>query len=249
MLRPDFAAAQIAATIAQESARIALPLSPTTASAGSSNFGAFFNEVRAEVTSFIANGAAPSTQGVRAPALSAEGFAQVTRLQQAEAGASKEQQQSFVASVAPLARQVAARLGVDPELVTAHAALESGWGQRALQGVNGGASHNLFGIKAGANWSGEVAQALTTEFVDGVAEKRTESFRSYGDAASAFGDYARLLASNPRFQNALNVGDDATAFARALVQGSYATDPAYAQKIESVVRQVRELNEASAGAR
>jgi flagellar protein FlgJ len=247
MLRPDFAAAQVAKTLAQESARIALPLSSSAAS-GSASFTRFFDSVRSEIASFISSGERSSaTRSL--PSLSAEGLAHVARLQPTETGASKEQQRTFVDSIAPLAKQVAGRLGIAPELVTAHAALESGWGQRPVRAESGAETYNLFGIKTGSSWSGAVAQALTTEFDDGVAVRRTERFRSYGDVSAAFADYAQLLMNSPRFQSALNVGGDAAAFARALASGGYATDPAYAHKIESVVRQVRELSEASAGAR
>jgi flagellar protein FlgJ len=248
MLRPDFAAVEVAKTLAQESASIGLPLSSRAASGGAASFDRFFNTVRTEIESFISNGAESSAPRTL-PSLSAEGFAHAMRLQADDSGASKEQQQTFVESVRPFAQQIASRLGIAPELVTAHAALESGWGQRPLRSEDGAETHNLFGIKASKDWSGQVAQALTTEFEDAVAVKRSERFRSYGDVGAAFTDYAQLLMSNPRFKAALNIGGDAAAFAQALARGGYATDPAYAQKIESVVRQVRELGVRSAGAR
>ncbi|XLM22936.1 flagellar assembly peptidoglycan hydrolase FlgJ, partial [Chromobacterium piscinae] len=37
----------------------------------------------------------------------------------------------------------------------AHAALESGWGKRAIRNADGSDSHNLFGIKAGGDWHGK----------------------------------------------------------------------------------------------
>ena len=83
-----------------------------------------------------------------------------------------------------LAEDTARRLGVAPEVVAAHAALESGWGQHALRNNGAGAdSNNLFGLKAGSGWQGAVASAVTTEFQHGVALKKTEQFRSYPDTA------------------------------------------------------------------
>jgi flagellar protein FlgJ len=54
----------------------------------------------------------------------------------------------------PGRKEAADKLGVAPELVSAHAALESGWGQRPLKNGDGSSTHNLFGIKAGASWHG-----------------------------------------------------------------------------------------------
>jgi hypothetical protein len=58
-------------------------------------------------------------------------------------------QQAIPGSIAPWAKEAADKLGVAPELVSAHAALESGWGQRPLKNGDGSSTNNLFGIKAG----------------------------------------------------------------------------------------------------
>jgi len=146
------------------------------------------------------------------------------------------EQRQFLDMIRPHAREAARRLGVAPELVAAQAALESGWGQRPLRDRDGADTHNLFGIKAGSSWRGEIAEVLTTEFENGVAVKRTERFRSYSDLAEAFQDFTRLLLNAPRYRMALNTGNDAAAYAQALVKGGYATDPAYADKLVSVAR-------------
>ena len=44
----------------------------------------------------------------------------------------------------------------------------------------------------------------------------------------------QLIADNPRYAQALNHGDDVIGFARGLVNGGYATDPGYAQKIAAI---------------
>jgi flagellar protein FlgJ len=247
MLRSDFAAAAVSQALAQEAGRIALPLGTPS---GSSSFSTFFAEVRTEVNSFIADGSG----NMAGTTLSAEGRAQLARLQglvagspldtadtAATRGVERTRQQDFIASVAPWARQTADRLGVSPELVTAHAALESGWGQFPLRGADGSTTHNLFGLKTGSAWTGDTVRALTTEVEDGTAIRREQDFRSYADEADAFGDYANLLLDNPRYRSAVNAGDDAHAFAQGLARGNYATDPSYAHKLESVARQVRDI--------
>ena len=72
-----------------------------------------------------------------------------------------------------------------------------------------------------------------------MALKKTERFRSYPDAASAFRDFAQLVQTSPRYQGALNTGTDARAYADALARGGYATDPNYADKLVSVVNRLR----------
>lgn len=143
-------------------------------------------------------------------------------------------QATFLEAIADAARDAGQRLGVRPELVAAHAALESGWGHRPLRHPDGRSTHNLFGIKAGAGWDGEVVHAPTTEFENGAAVGRSDAFRSYPDAQSAFRDYARLLATSPRYRAALGAGGDARAFADALSRGGYATDPAFADRLARV---------------
>ena len=206
--------------------------------AGGGNFAALFGEVQAEVAAFIANG---TQEAGAASSLSAEGRVQQARLRAAAAstGDTGEVADNFAASVAPWAREAGARLGVAPQILTAHAALESGWGQRPLRHADGASTHNLFGLKAGGTWSGEVANAATTEYEDGVAQARSERFRSYPDTASAFRDFTSLLVNNPRYRGALNAGNDINAYAQGLVRGGYATDPAYAGKLARVAARLQ----------
>lgn len=138
----------------------------------------------------------------------------------------------FVANVGREAVQAAASLGLSPHLMLAHAALESGWGKKPIIDAQGNNSHNLFGIKADKGWTGRTVDIITTEYVDGVAQKRVETFRAYDSYADAFADYAQLLAR--RYADATRVGSDAAAFADRLQDGGYATDPRYAQKLARV---------------
>jgi len=140
----------------------------------------------------------------------------------------------FVQGMLPHARTAAAQLGVAPEFVVAHAALESGWGKRAIRNADGSDSHNLFGIKASGDWQGKSTSITTTEYVNGTAQKKVEKFRSYDSYADAFSDYARMLKDSPRYQAALNQGRNVAGFAQGLQNGGYATDPRYARKLVDV---------------
>ena len=151
----------------------------------------------------------------------------------------------FVRAMWPHAQRASAQLGVDPHALVAQAALETGWG-RSVPSQNGGSSHNLFGIKAGASWSGATAAVPTLEFEEGVAVRKVERFRAYDSAADSFSDYAQLIGSNPRYENARRTGGDVAAFASALQQGGYATDPNYAQKVVAIAAEVRSLTAGTA---
>lgn len=144
-------------------------------------------------------------------------------------GAPKE----FVNNLLPHAANAARELGVKPQAILAQAALETGWGKHQIKLADGSPSHNVFGIKAGANWNGPVAQVRTTEYVHGVAQQRIEKFRAYGSYDEAFRDYANLLANAPRYRAVLNTGSTES-FAQGLQKAGYATDPQYAAKIARI---------------
>lgn len=143
--------------------------------------------------------------------------------------------EDFVKTLFPVAEKVAERIGIDPRVLLAQSALETGWGKRMITRPDGSNSHNLFGIKADSRWSGESASVMTTEFDKGVVRKEYASFRAYDSYEESFNDYVDFLESNPRYQEALDNSHDAEAFARHLQQAGYATDPVYARKISRVM--------------
>jgi flagellar protein FlgJ len=156
----------------------------------------------------------------------------------ASGGASDEQRAQFVQRIRPLAEQVAAKLGVATESVIAQAALETGWG-RSLPADAGGSSNNYFGIKAGAGWSGDRVASMTQEVTGGNVVSQVQPFRAYQSADASMDDYAALIGGNSRYAAARNTGSDVRAFATALKQGGYATDPDYVQKIVATADSVR----------
>jgi len=220
----------------------ALPERVGAGAGGAAGFSGLYRQLSSEVSRFIEQGSgiADTGRAAAAPTLSPEGaWRQLQGAATPGVGASSASQQAFLSEVLPLAQEAAARLGVAPDLLAAHAALESGWGSRPIRREDGSSSHNLFGLKAGASWQGEVAEVLTTEYAQGQPEKRREGFRSYASPREAFGDFAQLLLNNPRYRAALQTGSDAQAYAQALQKGGYATDPAYADKLVRVAAQVR----------
>lgn len=143
--------------------------------------------------------------------------------------------ESFVRELLPHARRAADELGTTPEVLIAQAALETGWGQHMIRNRDGSNSFNLFGIKADASWQGARALTDTVEFRDGLMRRERAPFRAYGSLAESFSDYVDFLKSDPRYSEALAQADDPSAFARALSQAGYATDPNYHGKIETIL--------------
>ncbi len=145
--------------------------------------------------------------------------------------------EAFVQKLLPHAQAASASTGIPARFMLGQAALETGWGKAEIRGADGQNSHNLFGIKAGAGWKGRTVDVVTTEYVNGTPQKQVERFRAYASYADSFRDYASLLQNNARYQNVIAQGQDAAGFAQGLQQAGYATDPNYAQKLMSVIRQ------------
>jgi flagellar protein FlgJ len=148
----------------------------------------------------------------------------------------------FIRTYLPHAEAAGRELGVDPHALLAQAALETGWGKSVPCNSNGDCSFNFFGIKATGRWNGDSVSVPTIEFEEGIPVRKAERFRAYSSPADSFRDYANLIRNNPRYENALGTGNDVASFASALQQGGYATDPAYANKIVNVAKELRELS-------
>jgi flagellar protein FlgJ len=133
------------------------------------------------------------------------------------------------------AKAAEAATGIPSAHILGQAALESGWGKHEIKMKDGSPSHNLFGIKATANWTGKVAEVTTTEYIGGVARKVTAKFRAYDSYEDAFKDHARLLTNSPRYSQTAAQADTARGYAMGLQKGGYATDPAYADKLTQVI--------------
>lgn len=149
----------------------------------------------------------------------------------------------FVKSLWNDAVKVAKELGVDPKILVAQAALETGWGKYIIKDKQGNSSFNLFNIKTGSTWEKNSVAVNTLEYENGLAIKKTEPFRQYDNFAESFSDYLKLLQKYDRYDHALDNAGDAKAFIHSLQKAGYATDPNYANKIYSIY-QGDELNSA-----
>ncbi|HET9643005.1 MAG TPA: glucosaminidase domain-containing protein [Burkholderiaceae bacterium] len=208
------------------------------ATGGGNGFGALYAEVQREVRAFIDHGddrSMPTAARMQQPAPDA---ASAPDIAAADVPIGPEQR-AFLARIGPSLEQAARTLGVAPQVLAAQAALETGWGRYPMRAPDGSPMWNLFGVKAGPGWTGASAPVATTEVMQGQVRHEEAAFRAYADVQSGVDDFARLISQSPRYRAALHTGNDSRAYAEALAQGGYATDPQYADKLVRVARQLQ----------
>ncbi|MFK7955622.1 MAG: flagellar assembly peptidoglycan hydrolase FlgJ [Lysobacterales bacterium] len=158
-----------------------------------------------------------------------------TPIEQPISGSTNEQQRRFIDQLLPAARTAAKALGIDPSVIIAQAALETGWGQHVPQKSNGASSNNLFGVKSSSGWRGDTTQHQTTEFLGGKLRNVVAQFRAYADPAESVADYVELISQSKRYAPAVNAKNSSD-YLKALSDGGYATDPDYTEKIQAILK-------------
>lgn len=132
----------------------------------------------------------------------------------------------FVQMMAPLAIEIGRRYGLDPRLIIAQAAQETGWGEHVAGG-------NLFGVKSHGQPGGQ--SVVTTEYVNGQPVTIRDNFRAYNSVRESMEDYANFLRTNPRYSDVFRQ-DNFEDQAKAVAAAGYATDPNYADSLISIGR-------------
>ena len=143
--------------------------------------------------------------------------------------------EQFVNTLLPYAEQAAEKLGLDPRVLVAQAALETGWGKAVGKLNNGNSSFNLFNIKAGSQYTGNQYAKNTIEYLNGTPKLEAAKFRAYNNYQESFNDYVNLIQNSPRYQDALRQSSDSEAYLNGIQKAGYATDPNYAEKVNRVL--------------
>jgi LysM repeat protein len=135
-------------------------------------------------------------------------------------------------------KQVAVRKmkehGIPASITLAQGLLESGNGNSKLARE----ANNHFGIKCTPDWTGGKS------YHDD--DKKDDCFRKYKDAAQSFEDHAKFL-QKPRYAALFELKPtDYEGWAKGLKKAGYATDPAYPQKLISLIERYR-LNDLDRG--
>ena len=181
---------------------------------------------------------APDARGAKAGRMPAD-FAAMAAVEPGRSASGRPQAphvKKFQDKLESHALEASQATGIPAKFMIGQAALETGWGKREIRNADGSNSHNLFGIKAGKGWTGKTTDVVTTEYVNGVPQRRVEKFRAYDSYADSFKDYARLLSNNPRYDKVMANAGDAASFAHGLQRAGYATDPSYGAKLERIIR-------------
>lgn len=237
---------QLAQSMAGRPGGLAEAIARQLAGVGSSMAGKDKSQRPDEVVSSIRFGAGtgsgvthPAAIGARAP-VALPGSSPVTP---PAAGLSKTQAQ-FVERLWQPALAAQRETGVPAAFIVGQAALETGWGRHEIRKPDGSPAFNLFGIKATGGWRGESAAAITTEFIDGKAQKLTENFRAYGSYEESMRDWVALITRSPRYSAVVRDGQTVSGFAQELQRAGYATDPEYANKLTRTINSALQLKRA-----
>ena len=146
-----------------------------------------------------------------------------------------ETAEEFVSSIWEHAKTAAKKIGLNPAVMVAQAALETGWGKHIINKSDGSSSNNVFNIKSDRSWEGDKASKMTLEFEQGTAVKKQANFRAYDSIKESVNDFVDFLTQNPRYQEALQNTAKPAEFLDSLQKAGYATDPNYASKIKQVL--------------
>lgn len=121
-------------------------------------------------------------------------------------------QQSFVQTYYPLACQAGEAFRINPVVMLAQSAIESGWGQSTLAQEY----RNFFGITAYGKpnvwWKGDSTELGPNSL----------KFRIYTNAQDSFMDYARLIRT--AYRDAADQSYSPAAFARAISYSHYISE-------------------------
>ena len=144
----------------------------------------------------------------------------------------------FLRNIIPAAQNVARGKDIYTSVMIAQAALESGWGTSTLSKAP---NHNLFGIKG--SYNGQSVNMQTLEDSGGQNYYSIHAnFRKYPSYQESLEDYADKIVNGisgaPLFysgawKSKTNSYQDATAY----LTGRYATDTAYASKLNRIIEQ------------
>jgi len=126
-------------------------------------------------------------------------------------------------------------------VVFAQSALESRWGQSTLSSKY----NNLFGIKAGSSWKGEIIELPTSEYSPTKGWYiTTAKWRKYPSWQECLLDYYNIINSLWWYKDALKHLDNADEFLKALLPApgkpGWATDPDYFNKVKNIGKQIEQ---------
>jgi len=143
-------------------------------------------------------------------------------------------QNRFITNIWYKVKQVASKLNLDPKLLAAQAALETGWGKLILKDSSGRSSYNLFNIKTNKSWQKDSLDLPVTEYIESRPVLKNASFKMYKNYSESIEDYCNTITNNKRYEKALAVSSNPEAFMQELAKAGFATDIKYPEKVLQV---------------
>lgn len=132
-------------------------------------------------------------------------------------------QKAFLERFDAEAEAASQKYGVPKSVILAVAGHESGFNPNAS---------TLFGIK------GAGAVMPTWEVINGQRVQTNASFRTYKNTQAAFDDFAKLIATDPRYSKAYANKDNPTKMVQEIKKAGYATDPLWDKKVNNYIQSV-----------
>lgn len=144
-------------------------------------------------------------------------------------------QKQFFDKILPTVQQVSQKKGIVTSVMLAQTILESAWGTSQLA-TN---ANNIFGIKADVSWSGNSYTVSTKEVENDKTVTVERQFRAYQSLFESIADYGNFFTSTAwrtkNYASFLQATNYEIALTSLLASG-YATDPAYAEKLKSLIQ-------------
>lgn len=138
----------------------------------------------------------------------------------------------FIASIGEQARQIGRKYDIYASVLIAQAILESGSGSSTLSKAP---YNNLFGIKGAYNGK-SIRMATSEDNGFGTLYTTAANFRVYATQKQSMKDYAKLLRGSSFYSGAWKENADSYKDAAEALEGRYATDTSYAEKIEALIK-------------
>ncbi len=136
--------------------------------------------------------------------------------------------ETFFNKIKPLVIADMKKSNILASLTAAQAFLESSKGNSGLTQK----ANNLFGIKG--TYKGASVKMLTTEYINGKAQKVYADFRKYPAWSDSIADHSAMFNRMARYKNLRGETNYKSACKNVRLDG-YATDPNYTQKLINVI--------------
>lgn len=142
----------------------------------------------------------------------------------------KTDQEKFIDTMVAKGKKICAENKLLLSLCIAQACLESAYGTSELAVQ----ANNLFGIKKGNGWTGNLYYKATKEWTNGEYITITAPFRAYPTMTDCIKDYAAKLTGMTRYANLVGCTDINKA-CQYIREDGWATSPTYTENLLKVV--------------